>query len=98
MTDASASGLPSAPNKLGILVELQQRIAVTESKIQVADEEYEQAATQLRQQFKQKILLITWTVLAEEILLFLTDFRDSERLLSGEIALLDYRPPAPRTL
>jgi hypothetical protein len=94
MKGASASGSPTAPDKLGILVELQMRVAFVESKIQAAEEDYERAATLLGQELKQKILTITWTVLAEEFHLFLTDFRDSECLLSGEIALLDYRRPA----
>lgn len=93
MTDVSASGSPTAPDKLGILVELQQRITFVESKIQAADEDYERATIRLGQEFKQKVLTIAWNVLAEEFRLFLTDFRDSERLLSGEIPLLDYRPP-----
>jgi hypothetical protein len=94
MTAASASGSPTAPDKLGILVELQMRLVFVESKIQAAEEDYERAATLSGQEFKQKILAITWTVLAEEFYLFLADFRDSECLLSGEIALLDYHPPA----
>jgi hypothetical protein len=94
MTAASASGSPTAPDKLGILVELQMRLAFVESKIQAEEEDYERAATLLRQELKQKILTITWNVLAEEFHLFLADFRDSECLLSGEIGLLNYHRPA----
>jgi hypothetical protein len=94
MIGVSTNGQPNEADALGILVELQKRVAFVESKIQAAEEDYERAVTLLRQEFKQKIMAITWTVLAQEIHLVLTDFRDSECLLSGEIALLDYRRPA----
>src|SRR5688572_7855790 len=86
MTGVSTSGPPTAPDNLGLLVELQMRATLVESKIQAAEEDYERAATLLRQEFKQKMLTITWNVLAEEFHLFLTDFRDSECLLSGDSA------------
>jgi hypothetical protein len=91
--DASGSGDLTNNNKLGILVELEMRKAIVESKIQVAHEDYEREATHVALEFRQKILAITWNVFVEELRLFLTDFRDSKTLLSGEIARLGYDAP-----
>jgi hypothetical protein len=54
------------PDKLGILVELEMRKALVESKIQVAHEDYEREATHVALEFRQKILALTLNVFVEE--------------------------------
>jgi hypothetical protein len=93
MKNALGSGDLTEDHKLGLLVDLEMRKALVESKIQVAHEDYEREATLVALAFRQKILAITWNVFVEEFRLFLTDFRDSKVLLSGEIARLGYDAP-----
>ena len=93
MTDASGSSITTS--KLGILVELEMRIAFVESKIQVAHEDYEREVTLAAQEFRQRVLAITGKVLADEFRIFLKNFRDSEILLAADIALLGYGAPRP---